>query len=83
MPTLYVENVPNDLYLALRKRAKANRRSMAAEVLSVLEQMVPTESTLRKRRDFWKWVQENRASAEESGQRYPTAEELIREDRER
>jgi hypothetical protein len=30
MPTLYVENVPADLYAALRKRAKQNRTSIAS-----------------------------------------------------
>jgi plasmid stability protein len=36
MPTLYVENVPNDLYEALRDRARRHRRSIAAEVVSLL-----------------------------------------------
>jgi plasmid stability protein len=31
MATLYVENVPDDRYEALRSRAKARRRSIAAE----------------------------------------------------
>ena len=34
MPTLYVENVPEDLYGALRKRARSNRTSISVEVLS-------------------------------------------------
>ena len=38
MATLYVENVPDDLYEALRKRARGQRRSIAAEVLQLLEQ---------------------------------------------
>ena len=33
MATLYVENVPDEIYKALRKRAKANRKSIAAEVI--------------------------------------------------
>jgi plasmid stability protein len=36
MPTLYVRNVPFDLYEALRKRAKQNGRSIAAEVIALL-----------------------------------------------
>ena len=32
MPTLYVENVPKELYEALRKRARNQRRSIAAEM---------------------------------------------------
>ena len=50
MATLYVENVPEDLYKALRKRAHANRKSMAAEVISLLQQFVPTEAELKRRR---------------------------------
>ena len=30
MPTLYVENVPADLYEALRERARQHRKSVAA-----------------------------------------------------
>ena len=37
MATLYVENVPDELYEALRKRARRNRKSIAAEVLELLE----------------------------------------------
>jgi plasmid stability protein len=33
MATLYVENVPDDLYEALRNRARSQRRSIAAEVI--------------------------------------------------
>ena len=36
MATLYVENVPDEIYKALRKRARANRKSIAAEVISLL-----------------------------------------------
>jgi plasmid stability protein len=50
MATLYVENVPNDVYEALRKQAKANHRSTAAEVRAILEQNVTTAAQLRKRR---------------------------------
>jgi plasmid stability protein len=42
MPTLYVENIPADLYDALRQRARANRKSISAEVLSLLEENVVT-----------------------------------------
>jgi len=37
MPTLYVENVPKDLYEALRARARKNRNSIAAEVIEMLK----------------------------------------------
>ncbi len=44
MPTLYVENVPEDVYKALRKRAKDNSKSIASEVIELLEQHIPTRS---------------------------------------
>lgn len=49
MPTLYVENVPDELYKALRKRAKSNRKSIAAEVIDLLQRNIPTEAELRRR----------------------------------
>jgi len=50
MATLYVENVPDEIYKALRKRARANRKSIAAEVIAILEWHVPTEEELKRRR---------------------------------
>ena len=38
--------------IAERKRAKSQRRSIAAEVLELLERNFPTEKELRRRRDF-------------------------------
>ncbi len=53
MAMLYVENVPEEIYKALRKRARANRKSIAAEVISLLEQNIPTEAELKRRREFY------------------------------
>ncbi len=52
MPTLYVENVPEDLYEALRARARERRTSISAEVLSLLEKDVPTAKELARRQEF-------------------------------
>ena len=52
MATLYVENVPDDLYEALRSRAKARRRSIAAEVLALLKENIPTEQELKARHEW-------------------------------
>jgi len=49
MPTLYVENVRDDIYEALRTRAQARRKSISAEVLELLEQNIPTASELASR----------------------------------
>jgi plasmid stability protein len=82
MATLYVENVPDDLYDALRRRAKENRRSIAAEVLLLLENNVPTESELRSRRQFLNYVKRIQ-SRRRSRRSFPSTEEMIREDRNR
>ena len=83
MATLYVENVPDDLYEALRKRARAQRRSIAAEVLVLLEQNIPTKRTRKARRDFLKRLEELRFMPSPSPGPFPSTEEMIREDRQR
>ena len=83
MATLYVENVPDDVYKALRKRAKANRKSIAAYVIELLVQNVPTEAELKKRREFYDRMAELRAKPPLTPGPHPSAEEMIREDRER
>jgi plasmid stability protein len=83
MATLYVENVPDDVYKALRKRARANNSSMAAEVIELLKQFVPTEAELKRRREFYDRMAEVRARPPLTPGPFPSAEEMIREDRER
>ena len=83
MATLYVENVPDDLYEALRERAKSNRKSIAAEVLGLLEQFVPTAAELKKREElFQRALKMSQAKPLTPGP-FPTAQEMVREDRER
>jgi plasmid stability protein len=83
MATLYVENVPDDLYEALRSRAKARRRSIAAEVLAMLEENVPTADDLKARHEWFQRVIRMRERATKTKGPFPSAEEMIREDRER
>ena len=83
MPTLYVENIPDDLYRALRKRARENRKSIAAEVISLLERNVPTAKELQGRREFYDRMTELRAVRSQNSASFLTAEEMIREDRNR
>jgi plasmid stability protein len=83
MATLYVENVPDKLYKALRKRAKSHRRSIAAEVLALIEQNVPTEEELKARQDMLQRILRMRQEQPTSRGPFPSAEEMIREDRER
>ena len=83
MPTLYVENVPKNLYEALRARARRNRKSMAAEVLALLEENIPTAEELRSRKDFLQRVQSLRARKPRSAGTFASCEEAQREDRSR
>ena len=83
MPTLYVENVPKNLYQALRKRARENRNSIAAEVISLLERNIPTTEQLRQRREFYERIAQSRTRQPERAGPFPTVEEMIREDRNR
>jgi len=83
MATLYVENVPEAIYKALRERARKNRKSIAAEVIELLEQNVPTAEELRRRREFARRMRELSSREPLSPGPFPSAEEMIREDRER
>lgn len=83
MPTLYVENIPEELYEALRSRAKEHHRSMGAEVIELLERNVSTARALKARKKLLHRIL--RLRDEPSGQKgpFPSAEQMIREDRER
>ena len=83
MATLYVENVPDNLYEALRKRAKSHRRSIAAEVLALIEQNIPTAEELQARQEMLQRILRMREEQPTGKGPFPSAEEMIREDRER
>jgi plasmid stability protein len=83
MATLYVENIPDDLYEALRGRARARRRSIAAEVLALLEENVPTAQELKARHDLLRKLVRMRAKRTNSSRAFPSTEEMLREDRAR
>jgi plasmid stability protein len=82
MPIPYVRNVPRDLYAAIRKKAKENRRSMAFEVLEVLKHNIPTARELKARKQWYESLKNLKFAATSNG-RLPSSEEMIREDRER
>lgn len=83
MATLYVENVPDDIYKALRKQAKRNGGSIASEVIELLKQWVPTEAELKRRVEFVRRLKELSSREPITPGPFPSAEEMIREDRER
>jgi plasmid stability protein len=81
MPTLYVRDVPSELYEQLRREAAASRRSLSAETIELLrralapvggvslEQLIAGADRIRSDHPL------------PSGA--PTAAELIRQDRDR
>lgn len=83
MPTLYVENVPADLYEALRGRARERRRSIAAEVLALLEENFPTRKELKARQQLLRMAQRMRSRKAPPKGIVEPSEELMRADRNR
>ena len=83
MATLYVENVPDDIYEALRERARKNRSSIAAEVISLLRDFIPTQQELRRRRQLFQQLAKLRSEPSRTSGPFPSTEEMLREDRSR
>ena len=83
MATFYVENVPDAVYEALRQRARKNRKSIAAEVIALLEENIPTSQELRRRREFVRKLRQLSSKEPLSPGPFPSAEDMIREDRDR
>ena len=83
MPTLYVENIPDELYDALKQRARSERKSIAQEVIGILEKFVPTQAELAARRRFAQKALRASAHKVTSRAPFPSAEEMLREDRAR
>jgi plasmid stability protein len=83
MATLYVQNIPDGLYEALRRRARQHRKSIAAEVLSLLEENIPTALELKSRKEFLRRAERFRSRKPRSGGPFTSSEEIQREDRSR
>jgi plasmid stability protein len=83
MPTLYVENIPDDLYAALRQQAKRRRKSIAQEVLALLETHVATPQELKRRRELLQKALRMSARRSSASGPFPSTEEMLREDRAR
>jgi len=71
MATLYVENVPDELYEALRSRAKARQHSIAAEVLILLQENIPTAQELKAREELFRKIIQLRTTEKASGRCIP------------
>jgi plasmid stability protein len=83
MATLYVENIPDELYEALRDRARRNRKSIAGEVIDLLERNVPTAAELQRRQQVFRKALKLSKQPPLTPGPFPSAEDDIREDRAR
>ena len=81
MATLYVENIPDELYKALRQVARQQRSSIASVVVRLLEQNIATPSELRLRKKFLQRAMSLRSRLPLARKLFPSAEEMQREDR--
>lgn len=83
MATLYVENVPDEVYEALRNHSRREHRSMAAEVIRMLEQRFPTTAELERRREAFRKIENLQFTKSADAEPLPDSLDMIREDRER
>lgn len=81
MATLYVRDVPDELYERLKREAAGSRRSLSAETIEVLERSLRAAPRV----SVGEFLAHAREVRERSRPRADskTAVELIREDRER
>jgi plasmid stability protein len=83
MPVLYVENVPKELYEALRARARKRRTSTAAEMMELLKANFPTAAEIQRRKRAHEQLLSLQDRAPLAPGPFPSTEEMIREDRDR
>jgi plasmid stability protein len=82
MATLFVKDFPDDVYEALKDRARANGRSLAAEVRLLLQQAVPRR---RSQKEVAESIRKFREKIAREGRGIPIDEivKMVREDRDR
>ena len=86
MATLYVRDVPDELYDALRERAGAEGRSISAEAVRLLDLALEREQSDRRRAAAHAAALDRMRRMRESATLppgYPDSTELLREDRAR
>ncbi|MEI1378364.1 Arc family DNA-binding protein [Nostoc sp. UHCC 0926] len=88
MATLYVRNLPDDLYVKLQELAASEHRSINAQVITLLEQALKTETQQtedERRKNVPKLLEEIRLRREQlpTDIEWPDSTAMIREDRDR
>ena len=74
LPTLYIRNVPTEVYEALKARAKREGRSVNAEALAMLEEVSERERGCSAVERLWAIAKEIRRAPGD-----PSAAEMIRQ----
>ncbi len=82
MPILHVRNVPEDLYEQVRRRAAAERRSLSAEVIRLLEGALAQAEPAGSQAEILAEIR-HRRSFRPADAGAPDSTTLLREDRER
>ncbi|MEH2406875.1 FitA-like ribbon-helix-helix domain-containing protein [Nostoc sp.] len=88
MATLYVRNLPDDLYAKLQELAASEHRSINAQVITLLEQALKTEAQQteeERRKNVPKLLEEIRLRREKlpTDIEWPDSTAMIREERDR
>lgn len=86
MATLYVREVPDDLYAALRERAEDQGRSISAEAVALLRHALECAAEERRRQEAHRAALKRMKEISDSitlPPGYPDSVELLREDRAR
>lgn len=79
MPQLLVRNLQKETVESLKRRAKANHRSLQAELALILE----NAAKVQQQNSFWKHSASIREQLAKSNKTFSDSTELIREDRDR
>ena len=83
MANLYLKNVPKALYEALCARARERQRSIAAEVLFILKENIPTRKELKARQDLLRRLELMHSKPRIGHRSFPSTEKMQRMDRAR
>jgi plasmid stability protein len=82
MATINIDNFDDELYEPLRERGEHNHRSIAAEVLALLEEHVPTAKEIEARKAAIRRLDKLKFTST-SDTPLPSSLDMIREDRDR
>ena len=83
MTILHVRGVPEGLHRKLKKRAKSSKRSLSAEVIILLNEVLEQEAKAQQLNEVIARIDRIRATTRRPGKGKPTSVEMLREDRSR